>query len=218
MGPHKAPSHPELLDRLSDEFVKSNYDLKQLIRWICNTEAYNLTSRFGRKNDIDNPAAGETPLFSHTYVKQMEAEQLYDSLIVATNAHRSGRSNWSDAERQRQQWMQQFVVAFGTDENDEATTFNGSIPQALMMMNSDLIQNAISAEKGSYLRTMLTGRGPDSNRVRKMFLATLSRYPTRQESSAITKGLRNLKDADKLAAYQDFFWALLNSNEFIFNH
>jgi len=236
LGPHNPASHPDLHDRLSAEFVKSNYDVKQLIRWISNTEAYNLTSQYkagqttadgdwkrdaegnpvDAGNDVDNPAAGEMPLFSHLYVKSMEAEQLYDSLIVATNAHRSGRSNWDQAEQQRQRWMQQFVIAFGTDENDEATTFNGTIPQALMMMNGELVRNAVNAEKGSYLRAALEGREPDSSKIRKLYLATLSRYPSRAEGAAATRLLN--ASPDKLAAYQDLFWALLNSNEFIFVH
>lgn len=236
MGPHNPPSHPELIDRLAGEFVKSNYDLKQLIRWICNSEAYNLTSQYkaGVKtadgdwkrdadgnpidpgNDVDNPAAGEIPLFSHMYVKSMEAEQLYDSLIVSTNAHRSGRSSWDQAERQRQRWLQQFVIAFGTDEGDEATTFNGTIPQALMMMNGDLVGNAISAEKGSYLREALEAPGSDSVKIRNLYLATLSRYPSSREISMASRLLRGTRD--KLGAYQDLFWALLNSNEYIFVH
>ena len=69
MGPHNPPTHPDLLGRLAVELVKSRYDLKQLIRWICNSQAYNLTSQLGRKNEVDNPAAGEMPLFSHMYVK-----------------------------------------------------------------------------------------------------------------------------------------------------
>ena len=216
MGPHKSVSHPDLFDRLSREFVKSNYDVKQLIRWICNSEAYNRTSQFGRDNEVDDPGAGEMPLFSHLYVKSMEAEQLYDSLIIATNAHRSGRSSWDQAERQRQQWLQQFVIAFGTDENDEATTFNGTIPQALMMMNGDLVQNATSGEKGSFLQEVLAERGSDVTKINRLYLATLSRLPTANErklASNMIKGNRN-----KLAAYQDLLWALLNSNEFIFVH
>ncbi|MHC4877713.1 MAG: DUF1549 and DUF1553 domain-containing protein [Planctomycetota bacterium] len=216
MGPHNPASHPELHDRLATEFVKSNYDLKQLIRWICNSEAYNLTSQLGRDNDIDNPSAGEMPLFSHLYVKSMEAEQLYDSLIVATSAHKSGRSNWEQAERQRQTWLGQFVIAFGTDEGDEATTFNGTIPQALMMMNGELVRNAVSAEKGSALREALENRDPDATKIRKLYLATLSRYPSSRETSMATRLIRG--NRDKLAAYQDLFWALLNSNEFIFVH
>lgn len=219
MGPHKAPSHPELLERLTEEFVESRYDVKQLIRWITHSEAYHLTSQFGPGNEIDNPPAGEMPLFSHMYVKQMSAEQLYDSLIVATEAHKSGRSGWEEAEQQRQQWMQQFIIAFGTDENDEATTFNGTIPQALMMMNGSLTASAIDARQGGYLYRVLTEPGTDSDKIQKLWLSTLSRPPTRLEQQgalAIVRGQRTLED--RLAAYQDLFWALLNSNEFILVH
>lgn len=216
MGPHNAASHPELLDRLGTEFVKSGYDVKQLIRWICNSEAYNLTSQITPKNEADNPAAGEVPLFSHMYVKSMEAEQLYDSLIIATNAHKSGRASWDESERQRQQWLQQFVIAFGTDEGDEATTFNGTIPQALMMMNGELIRNAISADKGGFLRETLEGPQKDAQKIQTLYLSTLSRLPNAREMSMSQKLISGSRD--KLAAYQDLFWALLNSNEFIFVH
>ena len=217
MGPHNPPSHPELLDRLAVEFVKSGYDVKQLIRWIANSEAYNLTSRFGKKNEIDNPSAGEVPLFSHTYVKQMQAEQLFDSLIVATEAHKSGRMNWDQAEQQRQDWMRQFVVAFNTDENDETTTFNGTIPQALMMMNGDLIKDAVSIEKGSFLRRVLEQPGADVKKIRRLYFSALSREPTRKELAFAKKLLRGRRD-NQIEAYQDLFWALLNSNEFIAVH
>lgn len=219
MGPHNPPSHPELLDRLSAEFVKSKYDMKQLIRWICNSEAYNLTSRFGKKNEVDNPAAGETPLFSHLYVKSLTAEQLYDSLIIATEAHKSGRSSWDDAEKQRQRWMQQFVIAFDTDENDEATTFNGTIPQALMMMNGELTENAINTKAGSYLYRALTQKGTDVKKIEKLYLSALGRKPSKTETSKLNRFFRSRRSIpEKLAAYQDLYWALLNSNEFIFNH
>lgn len=190
--------------------------MKQLMRWIANCEAYNLTSRFTKKNEVDNPAAGETPLFSHMYVKSMEAEQLFDSLIVATNAHKSGESSWAEAEKQREEWMKQFVIAFGTDENDESTTFNGSIPQALMMMNGPLVKNAISAKQGSFLNGVLAGRGNDVQKLQKLYLASLSRHPSRAELNVAQKVLRAYPKP--IDAYQDLFWALLNSNEFIFVH
>jgi len=217
IGPHNPSSHPELMDRLTVEFVKSRYDVKQLIRWICNSEAYNLTSQATKVNEEkDNPSSGTTSLFSHVYLKSMSAEQLYDSLIVATNAHKSGRSSWEQTEQKRQQWMQQFVIAFGTDEGDESTTFNGSIPQALMMMNGELVKDAISAQKGSYLNTILSEAPQDKDRVRKLYLAALSRSPNNKEIQAAQAMLKS--NSDKLAAYQDMFWALLNSNEFIFIH
>jgi len=216
MGPHNPSTHPELLDRLTVEFVKSGFDVKQLVRWICNSEAYNLTSQFARTNEIDNPSAGESPLFSHMYVKSMSAEQLFDSLIIATEAHKSGRSSWQDSQNQRSRWLQQFVRSFGTDEGDESTTFNGTIPQALMMMNGELTQNAISAERGGYLYKVLAGKGSDAEKIRTLFTSTVGRKPSSRESRTALGLVRSSRD--KMAGYQDLFWALLNSNEFIFVH
>lgn len=228
MGPHNQASHPGLHDRLAEEFVKSRYDSKQLIRWICNSEPYNLTSRIVESsknkdgevvkagNDMDNPAAGETPLFSHMYVKSMEAEQLYDSLIIATDAHRSGRSSWEQAEKQRQEWLRQFVLTFGTDEGDESTTFNGTIPQALALMNGEVVKNAVNVAKGSFLREVLEGPEKEEAKVKKLYLATLSRNPSPKELAMAQQMLKANKD--RVGAYQDLFWALLNCNEFIFIH
>ena len=216
MGPHNAASHPDLLDRLAVEFVKSRYDVKQLVRWITNSEAYQLTSRIGRHNEIDNPAAGEVPLFSHMYIKTMSPEQLYDSLIIATEAHKAGRSSWSEADKKKQEWMQQFVVAFDTDEADEATTFNGTIPQALMMMNSELVKNAISTDKGTYLSTVLANRGNDMAKINQLYESVLGRKPSRTELKKFDEIVRRYPN--KLWAYEDLFWALLNANEFILNH
>jgi hypothetical protein len=219
MGPHNPPSHPALLEHMGQEFVKVNYDLRQLIRWICNSEAYNLTSRFNPKNPKtkqDNPAAGDMPLFSHMYLKSLSAEQLYDSLIVATNAHKSGSGTWEKAEGTRQKWMQQFIQAFGTDENDEATSFDGTIPQALMMMNGELIQNALSDAKGTLLSDVLKEKGPPPEKVKRLYLATLSRPPSPREIKTAERVMHNA--SNPLEAFQDLYWALLNSNEFIINH
>ena len=85
-----------------------------------------------------------------------------------------------------------------------------------MMMNGELVQRAISADRGSYLREVLAKRGSDASKITELYLSTLGRYPTRRESSAATKLIRGSRD--KLEAYQDLFWALLNANEFVFVH
>jgi hypothetical protein len=216
MGPHKPPSHPELLDRLSDEFVKSHCDVKRLMRWLCDCDAYSLTSRAGHKNIKDDPALGQTPLFSRMYPKPLEAEQLYDSLLIATDAHHSGQTDWASAEKQREEWLQQFIIAFGTDENDEATTFNGTIPQALLMMNGPLIQKALSGEPGSFLNSVLSEESSGERKVDRLYLAALSRHPRSRELAAAATLIET--SPDPFTGYQDLFWALLNSNEFIINH
>jgi hypothetical protein len=218
MGPHNVPSHPEVLERLTEEVVASGYNIKDLIRNICQTEAYQLTSQFNASNQIDNPAAGEVPLFSHMYVKTMQAEQLYDSLIVATNAHQSGQAGYDQAEDQRARWMQEYLRIFGGNETDEPTLFSGSIPQALLMMNGELVERAISADRGGYLYTVLADARyrNDSARIQALFVSALGRMPTRNEANVFSQGMRGV--ADPLAAYQDLYWALLNSNEFVLNH
>ena len=148
MGPHNPVTHPALLDKLTADFVASGYDVKQLIRWICKSEPYQLSSRFSETNIVDNPEIGEIPLFSRMYVKPMTVEQLYDSLMVATqlDENRGNRWNESGVER-REQWLQQFVVAYDTEENNETTTFDGTLPQALMMMNGDLVQGSAECRR-----------------------------------------------------------------------
>ena len=214
MGPHNPPSHPELLDYLTNQFIESGYDVRRLIGWVTNARAYHLTSAATKANEVDDPAAGETPLFSHMAVKRMTAEQLYDSLLIATEAHKAGAADWEAIEDQKRAWLQQFVVAFGTDELTEATTFNGSIPQALMMMNGELTGAAISGEPGSYLNRVLGEERNPEAAVERLFVAALGRQPTKKEKAAAGQLIRGSESP--LYGYQDLFWALLNSNEFVF--
>ena len=84
LGPHNTPSHPALLDYLGEEVRKGKYNLKELIRWIVLSEPYSLSSKITSSNKADDPLLGETPKFSHFYMRQMQAEELYQSLLVAT--------------------------------------------------------------------------------------------------------------------------------------
>ncbi len=215
LGPHNPQSHPQLLKQLSKEFRQSSYDLKQLITWITLSRPYNLASVLGPNNEIDDPSIGEMPKFSRFYLRQMSAEQLYQSMITATDASAAG--SYEQQEQQRRRWLQQFVVAFGTDEGDEATTFNGSIPQALMLFNGDLTKKATSTAKGSFIERLLTrGRSPH-DRVSELFLTGLARRPSRNEMK-ISEKLFVARQGKEKEMLQDMWWAILNSNEFIMQH
>lgn len=215
LGPHSPVSHIELFEGLAKDFRNNSYDLKQLIVWITMSKPYQLSSRIGKENDNDDPTVGELPKFSHFYTRQMSAEQLYSSLAVATQANRKG--NLEEQQRRREDWMRQFVVAFGTDEGDETTTFNGSIPQSLMMFNGDLIREAISLEPGTWLHQLSTNRSSPQEKVQYLFIAGLGRKPKNEELSVATQILAARK-GEVGGMMQDMWWAILNSNEFIFNH
>jgi len=223
IGPHNAPSHPELLERLGKAFAENDHDLRRLIRWCTLNEAYSLSSRFGSgpkgagiKNDKDDPSLGEKPMFSHFYVRQMQAEELYMSLVTATEAEQI-KENYAEQEKIKAQWLQQFTLAFRTDEGDEATTFNGTIPQALMMMNGALVKEATSDQQGSFLYKIATGAMSEAKMIDFLYQAALARKPTGTELEGANKLLQG-RSGNLAAALQDVWWALLNSNEFILNH
>lgn len=237
MGPHNPPSHPELLDYLAARFRENDHDLKKLIRWITASDAYQLTSAAIPENASDDPAAGGVPLFSRRYVKPFTAEQLYDSMLIATQAHTAGR-NFDQSQAKRDEWLQQFVQLFGTDENDEADTFNGTVPQALTLMNGELVRSATSGEPGGFLRSVFEARVPAlmnaktakrggtklpspktvPGRIEVLYLTALARRPGPTELQALNAAYTKAGGRDPVRGLQDVFWAILNSNEFILNH
>ena len=224
MGPHSPASHPELLGGLSEQFIQSGYDIKQLVRWMCRSQAYQLSSRISKSNERDDPSQSDLPAFSRMSVRTMTAEQTYDSLLTATKAHLVGAVDWTEAEQNRQQWLQQFVVTFQTDENDESMAFEGSIGNALSLMNGPLIEKALETSAGSFLGEVVRQKGTEVEKIRLLCLATLSRSPSPAEITSMKKLLRpavlsSRQGKDLLVeSYQDLFWALLNSNEFASIH
>lgn len=210
-GDHNAPSHPELLDKLADEFVASKCDIKGLYRTLMNTRAYGLTSQTLKENEKD-----ET-LFSHMALKPMTPEQLFDSLITATSAHKAAGG---DFDKVRGQWLGQFTVTFANDEEGESSNFQGTIPQALMMMNGDLMTKATGGKPGSFLYDTLeksrSQRKPALFIVNRLYLAALGRTPTANELRNASAFLGT--NPDSINVVEDLFWSLLNCNEFVLNH
>src|SRR5262249_47264718 len=76
MHANNPPSHPALLDRLAREFIDSEFDVKHLFRCICNSAAYQRSSRPSAGNE------GDAVMLSHMAVKPISPEVLYDSLEV----------------------------------------------------------------------------------------------------------------------------------------
>jgi hypothetical protein len=216
LGPHNAPSHPELLDYLGVQFRENSFNIKELMKWVALSEPYSLSSKISAGNKADDPTLGEQPKFSHFYLRQMSAEQLYESLLTATHAQET-QASYEEQEKTKREWLSQFVIAFGNDEGLEATTFNGTIPQALMMMNGDLVKKATSGEQGSFLWKIANSNLSNVQKIEYLFQAGLARKPNNNELTIANK-LLVARKGDPVAALQDMWWAVLNSNEFILNH
>jgi uncharacterized protein DUF1549/uncharacterized protein DUF1553 len=215
IGPHNTPSHPELIERLGKEFAVGGHDLKRLIRWIMLSEAYSLSSKTTTKNAKDDPTLGERPKFSHFYLRQMQAEQLYESVLAIIYEHAPPGSA-DEREGRKADELRQFTLTFGNDEGDDATTFNGTIPQVLMLMNGQMVKSALDTKRGSFLFRLANNFRP-REAIDILFLSALSRPPTGDDMKPIN-WIMSSRGPYLLSGYQDILWALLNSNEFIFIH
>lgn len=218
-GEHNAETHPEMLAFMADEFKKSKFDPKQVVRWICNSKPYNLSCTANETND--KPDA--EPFYSRMLLKAMSPEQLFSSIWISTydNPHAKVRKSADEKKRLKEAWMNNLIVNFGDDEGNEAN-FNGTVVQALMLMNGNEINNAISDKDGPVEAAIAKAMRSKGAAVvmDELFLATLNRRPNSREMKQIDIDMRPVlvKEKNPSAPWQDLFWALLNSSEFILNH
>ena len=219
MGPHNPPSHPELLDQLSEQFAAHDFDWRKLIRWIALTDSFSRSSRPSATNLADSADSSERPLFSRYYTRQMEAEELYDSLVMLADSRTaSGGGVPSDLLAAKRDFVGQFARDMNTDEGNEIIHFDGSLQQSLSMMNGDLMDRATDVEAGNILRRVLASNDMSwGAKIEHLFLASLAREPSRRELQVADRLLQTHR-GNQVAALQDLWWALLNSNEFILDH
>jgi hypothetical protein len=212
-GPHNKPSHPELLDELARAFADNGCDERFLICAITRTAAYQRTSR------ADHASQEAPRLFACMNVKGLSAEQLFDSLALATGY----RDPVPLAARPVFGWEPesprgQFIAKFGGGSH--RTDQQASILQALAMMNGKWLARQADPDHGEMLRAVADAPFLDNKgRIETLYLATLSRTPRTEELRRLQVYLERGGIAnDRRKALADVFWTLLNSNEFLLNH
>ncbi|MBX9622375.1 MAG: DUF1549 and DUF1553 domain-containing protein [Gemmataceae bacterium] len=176
--------HPELLDYLAAEWAKPeyNYDPKRLMEWICTSEPYNLSHVAVREY-----AAPEfDPYFVRMPLKAMSPEVLFESLMTATRAEGRGRAARTAL---RDTWMRKLVRNFGDDEGNELS-FNGTVVQALLMMNGGELNGEIGVGRGASpanpAAEVVRKNGANPRKVYdELFLMALGRHPTGDEVSKL---------------------------------
>jgi hypothetical protein len=206
------PTHPALLSLLANEFAASGFDVKHLIRCICNSDAYQRTSRVGPDVDPQDVAA-LTAAFGRMPLRVMTADQLYDSLRQAYADPKldlrgidpkDGNTNGESAPVLDP--YLEFLRRFGTNEED-ATDFTHGIPQMLTMINHPRLL-AGSKALDQYRKANPGGR-PEQF-VEWLYLGTLSRRPTTEELEEARRYLQRSPDS-----YLGVLWALINRSEYL---
>lgn len=198
-----APSHPELLESLSQRFADSGFDLKFLCRAIVSSRTYQQTSRPGDQADA------EARLFARMSIKVLSAEQLYDSLvaILGPPAKATGIDTRLGA-------RYEFCQFFAGDGDPDPTRYERGIPHLLRLMNSPQFSGRSVTALVSQVAT--PGRSPDEV-VHELFLTILARQPTAAEQQLAREQLAGA-DASPQTIYRELAWALLMSSEFSLNH
>lgn len=211
MGPERQASAPKTIDLLSREFASSSYDVKWLFRTITATEAYQRASR-SRRNIEETPFTASCP-------QRLRADQLYDAILSALGiaepaATRGAAGAGAGPYARLGGPRQQFAQAFGYDPSDPREEVQGGIPQALVMMNSSLINNAINASNSrSVLGKLLADTKDNEQAVAELYLRCLAREPSKSEKKAAMEHINSVKSRNE--AFEDLLWALMNSTEFL---
>ncbi|GIX05755.1 MAG: hypothetical protein KatS3mg115_0158 [Candidatus Poribacteria bacterium] len=211
-GVNNPPTHPELLEWLAQDFVAHQYDLRYLTRAILYTRAYQRSAQTTEQNKNDRL------YLSHARIRPLTAEQLFNALLDATQIESRAKRRQQDFETLRRQYLQRFRFVFGNDEMNEEELQSATISQALLMLNGPLTNQGSLSREGTRLARILERNAAENQRVEAIFLATLSRLPTAKERSYFRNYLRSSGYRDKNKAYEDLYWALLNSAEFASNH
>jgi Protein of unknown function (DUF1549)/Protein of unknown function (DUF1553) len=243
LGGEADAGHPPLLMRLAEDLRASNFDFKHLLRTLLLSRAYGLTSRavpdlataarpatadagIGAQNGDaragstgaagGDPTVAPTAAFARAAVRRLTPEQLFRSLLVATGADRMERPGGEDMEKKINRLLREYLFVFGDDEMAEINTFNGNIPQALLMWNGEIVNQGAKARAGGILAGILDGTPDPQARLLKMFMAAYARPPTDAERVRLLPALTEEKSGR--ARYEDLFFAMLTSTEMLTIH
>ena len=208
-------SNPELLDALTKDFVDSGYDLKKLIRTICNSATYQRSLEAGQWNEDD------TINFSHALPRRLSAEQLYDAIIQATGAPRAlpgVPAGFRASELPDSDVEVAFLDMFGRAPRESPCecerTSDVSLGQTLNMVNGPTIGDAIAHPQGVIAKAVAAGM-PNDKLIETIYLSALCRKPSVEESAKAVEYFAGA--GDPKAAGEDLMWALINSPGFLFN-
>jgi len=206
------PSNPELLNSLSADFTEHGFDLKRLIRTICNSRAYRLSSRTTSLNRSD------TAYFSHFLKRRQPAEVLLDSINIATGTYDKydGLPLGTRAIQLPDAAVaSSFLDTFGRPPRSTSCECERgaepSLGQSLQLLNGSEVNSKVADPNGTAAR-LIGLKYTDAQLVNALYYATLSRLPREPERVAARRSFAEA--TSRRQAAEDLLWALLNTQEF----
>jgi hypothetical protein len=224
--PDNPAVNPELLAFLERELVGAHYDLKHVYRLILNSQVYQLSS-IPMTGDPQGAAN-----FANYPLRRLDAETLIDAVCQITGTTEEYSSPIPEPftflpEGQRATGLpdgsigSSFLEMFGRPPRDTGLESernnNPTSEQRLHLLNSSHIQ--LKIQQSAKLRTLVQARpgGKPRDPIDRVYLATLSRYPTDEELKTVAAYYQSVQ-GNKWPAIADLAWALINSAEFLYRH
>ncbi|MDF1738598.1 MAG: DUF1549 and DUF1553 domain-containing protein [Verrucomicrobiales bacterium] len=216
------PVNGPLLDALSEHLVASGFDLRSLVREICNSRVYQLSSQPNATNKMD------TRQFSRAYMRRLRPEIIMDSVVAITGQQRnfSGFPSGIKAIEHYPRtggatsgphFGDTFFETFGRSSRATVSStelkLEPTLSQALHMSVGDTVQPRLSAN--GRLKKLVEKSASPAEALEELFILTLSRKPTPFENEGLVELIG--EESKNIDVYEDIFWSLLNSTEFSFN-
>jgi hypothetical protein len=211
------PSNPELLDEIARKFTAYKYDFKKLVRDICTSRTYQLSTKANPTNETD------TRNFAKGSIRRIRAEVLLDVISGVTETPNKFRGLPLGARAVQiadGRTSNYFLTTFGRATRETVCScevkMEPNLSQALHLLNGDTVNARIV--QGALVKKQLDAGKNAADVIRDLYVRCLGRQPTEAETQKL---LPQVEAADKKVLQQnleDVFWALLNANEFIFNH
>jgi len=208
-------SNPELLEAMGKHFTDTKYNLKGLVRDICNSRTYQRSTHRNESN------AGDERNFAHALVRRMKAENLLDTVSAVTDTKDKfdglplGARAVQIADGGRSTY---FLKTFGRATRETPCScevkMEPTLSQALHLLNGDTANAKI--KQGGLVKKLMTTKKSPEERITELYIRAMSRKPTKTELAKLVPMLNEGKDPSQ--KLEDIFWALLNSREFLFNH
>jgi hypothetical protein len=221
-------SNEELMAAASTFLIEHKYDLKELMRAILRSEAYQRDSQPLAENKADER------FYSRYYPRRLKAEVLLDALSQVTAVPTDFKAGSPDSRNPGKpipnirralklpdSYVESyFLETFGKPDRlitcECERSSEPSMTQVLHLYNGETVNKKLAA-KGSAAE-LATAETDNARIVEELYLAALSRYPTDAEKERLTGELAAASPEDRRQTIEDLYWSVLTSREFLFNH
>jgi hypothetical protein len=211
VGSGPAPRYPEVLDQLAADWTSTGCDIRWLFRTLANTQVY--------QRHLQPRSGSEAPVMVAVCPSRLRPEQIFEALVKALGFSETDKSIPAPAPSSapavaRHSGLRHMIYqTFKVDPSLPAEEVQGTIPQALLMMNSVLVNTFIAAKGKTYLADALDKGLSDDEILLALYERTLARKPSAKELAICKQYLD--KVGDRKEALEDIFWSLVNSTEFL---